>query len=77
MDLNALACVGTDVDGSGTVAPVAREYQLVDVEESTKNGNAESLDEAAASVPIDENLFADEDDLDDLEDELDELDVND
>ncbi|KAK4036161.1 zinc finger CCCH domain-containing protein 15 homolog [Daphnia magna] len=77
LDLNALACVGTDVDGSGTVAPVAREYQLVDVEESTKNGNAESLDEAAASVPIDENLFADEDDLDDLEDELDELDVND
>nr|SVE91988.1 EOG090X0C5B [Daphnia sinensis] len=77
LDLNALACVGTDVDGSGTVAPASREYQLVDVEESTKNGNAESLDEAAASVPIDENLFADEDDLDDLEDELDELDVND
>nr|SVE74828.1 EOG090X0C5B [Daphnia carinata] len=77
LDLNALACVGTDVDGSGTVAPASREYQLVEVEESTKNGNAESLDEAAASVPIDENLFADEDDLDDLEDELDELDVND
>nr|SVE77219.1 EOG090X0C5B [Daphnia lumholtzi]SVE78459.1 EOG090X0C5B [Daphnia lumholtzi]SVE79087.1 EOG090X0C5B [Daphnia lumholtzi] len=77
LDLNALACVGTDVDGSGTVAPASREYQLTDVEESTKNGNAESLDEAAASVPIDENLFADEDDLDDLEDELDELDVND
>ncbi|KAI9551410.1 hypothetical protein GHT06_021743 [Daphnia sinensis] len=77
LDLNALACVGTDVDGSGTVAPASREYQLVDVEESTKNGNAESIDEAAASVPIDENLFADEDDLDDLEDELDELDVND
>nr|SVE75984.1 EOG090X0C5B [Daphnia hispanica] len=77
LDLNALACVGTDVDGSGTVAPAAREYQLVEGEDATKNGNAESLNEAAASVPIDENLFADEDDLDDLDDELDELDVND
>ncbi|XP_057379263.1 zinc finger CCCH domain-containing protein 15 homolog isoform X2 [Daphnia carinata] len=77
LDLNALACVGTDVDGSGTVAPASREYQLVDVEESTKNGDAECLDEAAGGVPIDENLFADEDDLDDLEDELEELDVND
>lgn len=37
------------------------------------------MDEAAGgeSVPIDENLFADEDDLDDLEEDLDELDVND
>ncbi len=77
MDLNDLACVGTDVDGSGTVAPAAREYLLVESEEAT-NGKAEAcLDEAAASVPIDENLFADEDDLDDLEDELDELEVND
>jgi len=76
LDLNDLACVGTDVDGSGTVAPASREYHLVETEAPT-NGNAESLDEAAASVPIDENLFADEDDLDDLEDELDELDVND
>nr|SVE75351.1 EOG090X0C5B [Daphnia dolichocephala] len=77
LDLNDLAGVGTDVDGSGTVAPAAREYQLVEAEDATNNGNAESQDEAAANVPIDENLFADEDDLDDLEDELDELDVND
>lgn len=75
--MNALACVGTDVDGSGTVAPASREFQMLEGDDSTKNGNAESLSEAAASVPIDENLFADEDDLDDLEDELDELDVND
>lgn len=74
LDLNALACAPTSVDGSGTVAPAAREYQ---VESETKNGDAECLDEAAGGVPIDENLFADEDDLDDLEDELEDLDVND
>ena len=74
LDLNELACSATSVDGSGTVAPAAREYQI---EPETKNGDAECLDEAAGGVPIDENLFADEDDLDDLEDELEELDVND
>nr|CAG4637303.1 EOG090X0C5B [Ceriodaphnia reticulata]SVE73160.1 EOG090X0C5B [Ceriodaphnia reticulata] len=74
LDLNELACAATSVDGSGTVAPAAREYQ---VEPETKNGDTECLDEAAGGVPIDENLFADEDDLDDLEDELEDLDVND
>lgn len=62
------------VDGSGTVAPAARQYQ---VDPESKNGTEECLDEAAGGVPIDENLFADEDDLEDLEDELDQLDVND
>lgn len=61
--------------GEVTVAPEARQF-LVDA--PTGNGKeAEGLDEAAGSVPIDENLFADEDDLDDLEDDLEELDVND
>lgn len=62
------------LDG-GTVAPDKREY-LLD-EAKAQNGQAEGLSEAAGGVPIDENLFADEDDLDDLEEELEELDVND
>nr|CAG4647348.1 EOG090X0C5B [Megafenestra aurita]SVE92616.1 EOG090X0C5B [Megafenestra aurita] len=74
LDLNELACSAMTVDGSGTVAPAARQYQ---VDPESKNGTEECLDEAAGGVPIDENLFADEDDLEDLEDELDQLDVND
>lgn len=72
--MNELACAATTVEGSCTVAPSSREYQ---VDHESKNGTTETLEEAAGGVPIDENLFADEDDLDDLEDELEELDVND
>nr|CAG4641988.1 EOG090X0C5B [Eurycercus lamellatus] len=71
LDLDELARAATVVDG-GTVAPSSREFQLDEA-----SGQAGTLDEAAGGVPIDENLFADEDDLEDLEDELDELDVND
>lgn len=67
-------CGATTAEGSCTVAPASREYQL---DSESKNGTTECLEEAAGGVPIDENLFADEDDLDDLEDELEELDVND
>lgn len=62
------------VDG-GTQAPEKREF-LVDKKESSEPPEG-GLDEAAGGVPIDENLFADEDDLDDLEEDLEELDVND
>ena len=49
----------------GTKAPEAREFQVT-----------EKLDEAAGGIPIDENLFADEDLLDDLEDDLEDLEID-
>ena len=65
------------MEGEVTVAPAAREF-LITTDELVGNGKeGENLDEATGSVPIDENLFADEDDLDDLEDDLEDLDVND
>lgn len=74
LDLADLGIPTEMVDG-GTVAPAKREF-MAD-EPKAENEQGEGLDEAAGGVPIDENLFADEDDLDDLEDELEELDVND
>nr|CAG4646526.1 EOG090X0C5B [Macrothrix elegans] len=75
LDLDEIARSALEEDGSGTMAPETRVFQL---ENEPENGQAETLDEAAGeSVPIDENLFADEDDLDDLEEDLEELDVND
>lgn len=72
-----LADLGVPVEmrDGGTVAPEKRELQTEQPKD--ENGQAEGLSEAAGGVPIDENLFADEDDLDDLEEELEELDVND
>ena len=65
------------MDGEVTMAPAAREF-LITTDDPVGNGQETgTLDEAAGSVPIDENLFADEDDLDDLEDDLEDLDVND
>lgn len=65
------------MDGEVTMAPAAREF-LITTNDPVGNGQETgTLDEAAGSVPIDENLFADEDDLDDLEDDLEDLDVND
>ena len=61
------------VDGTGTQAPEAREFCVTE----QAIAEEEYLDEAAGGVPIDENLFADEDDLDDLEEDLEDLDVND
>lgn len=73
--MDELALAATVMDG-GTQAPAAREF-LVDGNAKEPAAAEGGLDEASGGVPIDENLFADEDDLDDLEDELDELDVND
>ena len=73
MDLNELVNAATTIDGACTVAPDTREYQVAS---GSKNGETEPIDQATGGVPIDENLFADEDDLDDLEDELEDLDVN-
>ena len=74
--MEELAAAATVADGAGTtVAPEKREFDSC--EPSTENGQNEGLDEAAGGVPIDENLFADEDDLDDLEEDLEDLDVND
>lgn len=63
------------VDGSGTVAA---EDRLKSEKESSEdvaltNGNSNSQVESA--VPINENLFLDED-LDALDDELEDLDLN-
>jgi len=55
-------------DDQVTKAPESREYQV---------DAAESLDEAAGGIPIDENLFADEDFLEDVEDDLEDLDIDD
>lgn len=74
LDLADLGVPAEMLDG-GTVAPAKREFQA----DQSGDGavQAEGLAEAAGGVPIDENLFADEDDLDDLEEDLEELDVND
>lgn len=61
------------VEGTGTRAPESREFCVTE----QAIAEEEYLDEAAGGVPIDENLFADEDDLDDLEEDLEDLDVND
>ena len=74
LNLDDLALAATLVDG-GTQAPQTREF-LVDNGQA-EGGGEEGLDEAAGGVPIDENLFADEDDLDDLDEDLENLDVND
>lgn len=67
LDLNELSLAAQEVDGSGTVASEDRNTQL-------RNG----IDSASAdAVPINENLFMDEDCLEGLDDELNDLDIED
>jgi len=66
LNLEELLNSGLAAEEPGTKAPESREFQV-----------PESLDEAAGGVPIDENLFADEDLLEDLEDDLEELGIED
>ena len=65
MNLEELLNSGLSAEEPGTKAPEAREFQVT-----------EKLDEAAGGIPIDENLFADEDLLDDLEDDLEDLEID-
>merc|ERR1711928_206068 len=65
LNLEELLNSGLAAEEPGTKAPESREFQV-----------PESLDEAAGGVPIDENLFADED-LEDLEEDLDNLEIED
>ncbi len=84
LTLEDLAASATMADGANLT--VASENRFLDNAATSAAASAQ-LDEAAGGdvgeatgggggVPIDENLFADEDDLEDLEDELEDLDVN-
>ncbi|XP_026463588.1 zinc finger CCCH domain-containing protein 15 homolog [Ctenocephalides felis] len=75
LELDLIGLDAQEVDGSGTVAA---EDRLKSEKESSEdvaltNGNSNSQVESA--VPINENLFLDED-LDALDDELEDLDLN-
>lgn len=61
------------VDGSGTIATEDRLQEQPNKKTNETTSNSVIQDEAA--VPINENLFQD-DDLEDLEDELNDLDVD-
>lgn len=70
LDLNILEFEAQEVDGTGTVAPEDR------LKENEVNASKESTPELIQdAVPINENLFVD-DDLDDIDDELNDLDLD-
>ncbi|XP_063244932.1 zinc finger CCCH domain-containing protein 15 homolog [Bacillus rossius redtenbacheri] len=78
IQLDALALEAQEVDGTGTQAPADRLIPPP-VDHSKTNGEpqppGDGADEAIA-VPINENLFVDDDDLEDLEEGLDDLDID-
>lgn len=65
LNLEELLNSGLAAEEPGTKAPESREFQV-----------PETQDEATGGIPIDENLFADED-LEDLEEDLDNLEIED
>ncbi|XP_017780346.1 PREDICTED: zinc finger CCCH domain-containing protein 15 homolog [Nicrophorus vespilloides] len=69
LQLDLMEMEATEVDGSGTLA--AEDRLKAEIPPEQTNG---SVDEAAAAVPINENLFLEED-LDALDDELNDLDL--
>lgn len=70
LDLNMLGLEAQEADGTGTVAT---EDRLKKVESVNENSTSNSADVGA--VPINENLFLDED-LDALDEELKDLDID-
>lgn len=74
---DSLVLEAQEVDGTGTQAKEDRLKQAA-AEFISTNGDINEGDLAASAVPINENLFLDDDDedLDALEDELNELDIN-
>lgn len=74
---DSLVLEAQEVDGTGTQAKEDRLKQAA-AELISTNGDINEGDLAASAVPINENLFLDDDDedLDALEDELNELDIN-
>ncbi|XP_053207206.1 zinc finger CCCH domain-containing protein 15 homolog [Panonychus citri] len=87
IDFSALQSDLRDVDGSGTQISGKRQFNTKDEDEKQQTTEA-PLPEATTSssstsgvkvddIPIDENLFDDDEDLDDLEEELSELNVAD
>nr|CAD7396432.1 unnamed protein product [Timema poppensis] len=80
IELDALALEAQEVDGTGTVATEDR-LKAAEVNHSSINGDVVNSDEAediggATAVPINENLFLDDEDLDDLDEALDDLDID-
>nr|CAD7438157.1 unnamed protein product [Timema bartmani] len=80
IELDALALEAQEVDGTGTVATEDR-LKAAEVNHSSINGDVVNPDEAedtggATAVPINENLFLDDEDLDDLDEALDDLDID-
>lgn len=75
INLDMLGTDISDVDGTGTVAPEDRfkASETPSDEPSSSKSNAQT-DGAGGAVPINENLFL-EDDLDDLDQELEDLDL--
>ncbi|KAK6645552.1 hypothetical protein RUM43_001829 [Polyplax serrata] len=69
LELDSLEKEASEVDGTGTVAPADRFKDQKTLENGMSTGS--KSEEGAAAVPINENLFLD-DDLDDL-DELEDL----
>lgn len=69
LQLDLIGLDAQEVDGTGTVAA---EDRLKSSEK--QNGSSETAEDVAA-VPINENLFLDED-LDELDEELKDLDMN-
>lgn len=82
LELDLICGEAQEVDGTGTVATEDRlkGAQNGNATQPVSNGvdtseSSGSGDGAAAAVPINENLFM-EDDLDDLDDELNDLDLD-
>lgn len=78
IELNYLECEASEADGTGTVAPENRFNSLPATNGSIESPDEPPSEEGAAAVPINENLFMDDDleELDELEDEIDALDID-
>jgi len=80
LDLNELSLAAQEVDGTGTVAQIDRNAQLlnnIEVEDDTRNSASAHTQILDEGVPINENLFLDEDCLEGLDNELNNLDLED
>lgn len=85
IDFDSLQSAARDVDGSGTIASERRKFVDNSEPEGAVSHNGDDLVTSSASgdkplkvddIPIDENLFDEDEDLEGLEEEISELKVN-
>ncbi|KAF2892767.1 hypothetical protein ILUMI_13402 [Ignelater luminosus] len=75
LQLDMIGLEAQESDNTGTIATEDRLIDNINIEESPTISNGLTVGEGTSAVPINENLFID-DDLEDLDEELDSLDID-